>query len=122
MRILKTKWFARFGRQEMVKDTDLVKAIQRAEQGLINANLGSGLIKQRVARKGFARSGGYRMIVVYLPQSLAIFVYGFAKKEPEDIKPDELNTLRDIAADFLTADIAAISTAMKNGALQEIKP
>ena len=36
-----------------------------APGGLIDADLGGGIIKQRVARSGQGRSGGYRMLVAY---------------------------------------------------------
>jgi hypothetical protein len=65
METFKTKGFARFARRESISDGNLVEAINRAEQGLIDADLGGGLIKQRVARQGKGRSGGYRMIVAY---------------------------------------------------------
>jgi hypothetical protein len=39
-------------------------AIDRADRGLIDADLGGGLIKQRVARSGQGKTGGYRTIVV----------------------------------------------------------
>lgn len=52
MRIFKTKWVARFTRRERIDDASLKEAIERAERGIIDADLGSGLIKQRVARPG----------------------------------------------------------------------
>lgn len=52
MRIFKTKWLARFTRHEQITDASLREAVTRAESGLIDADLGGGLIKQRVARKG----------------------------------------------------------------------
>lgn len=52
MRIFKTRWFARFARQERLLDDSLLEAIKRAERGLVDADLGGGLIKQRVARQG----------------------------------------------------------------------
>lgn len=58
MRIFKTKWLARFARHGQVTDANLQEAIARAERGLIDADLGGGLIKQRVARQGKGRSGG----------------------------------------------------------------
>ena len=63
--IFKTKWFTRFARKERLKDRSLAEAIERAERGIIDADLGGGLIKQRVAREGQGRSGGYRMLVAY---------------------------------------------------------
>ena len=52
-----TKWFAPFARSELIADASLREAIARAERGLIDADLGGGLIKQRVARPGKGRSG-----------------------------------------------------------------
>jgi hypothetical protein len=57
----------------------LLEAIARAERGLIDADLGGGLIKQRVARQGQGRSGGYRMILAYRMKDRAVFLYAFAK-------------------------------------------
>jgi hypothetical protein len=54
---------ARFQRKEGISNRSLCEAIDRAERGLIDADLGQGLIKQRVARPGEGRSGGYRTIV-----------------------------------------------------------
>ena len=96
------------------------EAIERAERGLIDADLGGGLIKQRVARAGQGRSGGYRTIVAYRAKQRAVFLYGFAKNERENIEPNELLTFRSIAADLLAADSARIAEAIENGVLQEI--
>ncbi len=52
MRILKNIWFERFARKERITDAMLHKVIQAAEQGLIDADLGGGVIKQRIAWPG----------------------------------------------------------------------
>ena len=121
MRIFKTKWVARFVRHERINDASLKEAIERAERGIIDADLGSGLIKQRVARPGQGRSGGFRMIVAYRTEERAFFLYGFAKNERENIDDDELQTLRDLAADLLTQGDSALDEAVSNGKLQEIE-
>jgi hypothetical protein len=118
---LKTKWLARFARHEGITDKSLGEAIERAERGLIDADLGGGLIKQRVARPGHGRSGGYRTIVVYRAQGRAVFLYGFAKNERDNIDPDQLLSLREIAAAWLAADTAKIQQALDVGALQEVQ-
>ncbi|MCW6533805.1 type II toxin-antitoxin system RelE/ParE family toxin [Sphingomonas lycopersici] len=120
MRIFKTKWVARFTRRERIDDASLKEAIERAERGIIDADLGSGLIKQRVARPGRGRSGGFRMIVAYRTDDRAFFVYGFAKNERENIEDDELQTLRDIGAELLGQGNASLQAAVDRGALQEI--
>lgn len=75
MQAFKTRWFARFARRERIDDRSLIEAVERAERGLIDADLGGGLIKQRVARPGKGRSGGYRVIVAYRIRSRAVFLY-----------------------------------------------
>ena len=59
----------------------------RAGQGLIDADLGGGVIKQRIARKSQGRSGGFRSIVLFRKGQLAFFVYGFAKSNRQNLPP-----------------------------------
>lgn len=120
VQIFKTKWLARFARREGITDKSLREAIERADSGLIDADLGGGLIKQRVARKGQGRSGGYRMIVGYRIKERAVFLLGFAKNERENIENDELLSLREIAQNWLAADTSRIQTELELGNLQEI--
>jgi hypothetical protein len=116
----KTRQFVRFARREGVADDALKEAIARAGRGLIDADLGGGVIKQRVARQGQGRSGGYRMLVAYRAGARAVFLYGFAKSERENIEPDELATLREIGAAWLAADAGRMAQALKDEALQEV--
>lgn len=119
--VFKTKWLARFARRERITDGSLREAIDRADRGLIDADLGGGLIKQRVAREGQGRSGGYRMLVAYRVRGRAVFLYGFAKNEQENIGPDELESLREIAAAWLDADAERIAGAIEARELQEVE-
>lgn len=121
MRIFKTKWTIKFARRERIGDTSLREAIERAERGIIDADLGGGLIKQRVARSGQGRSGGFRMIVVYRRNDRAVFIYGFAKNERENIQPDELETMRELATELLAKDAAAIARLEEANEIQEIR-
>lgn len=120
MRVFKTKWLARFARRESITDASLAEAIERAERGIIDADLGGGLIKQRVARPGKGRSGGFRMIVVYRAKDRALFLYGFAKNDRENIDDDQLLTIRETAAAFLAHSDAALDGAVNLGKIQEI--
>lgn len=119
--VFKTKWLARFARQERIDDASLGEAVDRAERGIVDADLGGGLIKQRVARAGQGRSGGYRMLVAYSEKGRAVFLYGFAKNEQENIGPDELASLREIAAAWLAADRGRIDRAIETKELQEVR-
>ena len=119
MRIFKTKWMARYARRERVADRSLREAIERAGRGTIDADLGGGIIKQRVARSGQGRSGGYRMLIAYRAGT-RVFLYAFAKSERENIDPDELLTLQEIGATWLAADAHRITQALEAGILQEV--
>lgn len=122
MRLFKNRWTARFVRRESIADASLQEAIERAERGLIDADLGGGLIKQRVARPSQGRSGGYRMIVVYRTRERAFFIYGFAKNERENIEPEELEDLKAIAAKLLTANDVELARMLAANELQEVTP
>ena len=52
IRIYANRWFAKFAAKENISDATLADAVHRAETGMIDADLGSGLIKQRIARQG----------------------------------------------------------------------
>lgn len=121
MRVFKTRGFARFARRQRIADASLYEAIRRADQGLVDADLGGGVIKQRVARPGQGRSGGYRVLIAYRRNARAVFVFGFAKSEQANIDDDELATLRDIAKGWLEADGTALARALADGLIQEVK-
>ena len=120
MRIYKTKVFARFARKERVSDESLSEAIDRANQGLVDANLGGHVIKQRVARKGQGRSGGYRVLIAFRIKDLAILLYGFAKNERDNIDEQELATLKDLAAAWMSSN-ENVQRDYKIGLLLEVK-
>jgi hypothetical protein len=101
-------------------DGALLDTIQRAERGLIDAPLGGGLIKQRVARRGQGRSGGYRVIAAYRAGARAVFLYGFAKNEKDNIATDELAALRQIADDLLHAGDDELEQMVADDRLTEL--
>jgi len=121
VRTFKTRWLARFARLEGIADKSLREAIERAERGLIDADLGGGLIKQRVARQGQGKSGGYRTIIAYRAKERAVFLFGFAKNERENISTYELRFLRKLAENWLAADAARIQEEIEVGNIQEIE-
>lgn len=120
MRILKTKWFMRYARQERIEDHSLCEAIERAERGLVDADLGGGIIKQRVARAGQGRSSGFRLLIGYRSGNRAVFLYGFAKNELENITADDLDTLREIGAAWLEAKKERLEYAINEGQISEV--
>lgn len=120
MRIFKTKGFARFARGMRIADAALREAVMRVERGLVDADLGGGVIKQRVARPGQGRSGGFRVLIAYRARTRSVLLFGFAKREMDNIDDDQLETLRDIAADWLRADETVIVRAIEEGKIVEV--
>lgn len=120
MRIFKTKLFAKFARQERIEDASLHEAVERAERGLVDANLGGNVIKQRVARQGQGKRGGYRTLIAYRLGDLAFFMFGFAKNERDNITEDELDSLQTIAGQWLS-DGRKIEKDIAAGILIEVK-
>lgn len=120
MAIYKTKEFARFARREGIADAALRDAATRAGRGLVDADLGGGLIKQRVARQGQGRSGGYRTLMAFRAGARTVFVYGFAKSERENIGPDELDFWRRVATALLTMDAAQTLTMLAGREIMEV--
>ena len=120
MRVFKSKEFARFTRREKIADTVLCDAVARAERGIVDADLGGGLIKQRVARPGQGRSGGFRTLLVYRAASRSVFVYGFAKSERANVTPDRLVFWRRIAAVYMSMTEDCINAAVDDNELEEV--
>jgi hypothetical protein len=121
MRIFKTKWFRRFARKEGISDETLREAVGRAESGLIDGDLGGGLIKQRVARPGKGRSGGFRTLLAYRAGDLAVFLYGFAKSERENIDDSELKVWQELGAGWLRANDTHWNRQVREGLAEEVE-
>ena len=105
----------------ILRRMSLCEAIEQAERGLVDADLGGGLIKQRVARAGQGKRGGYRMLIAFRSKLRAVFLFGFAKNELDNIDDDQLATLRETAAVWLAADAQKIERAIKDGLLIEVR-
>ena len=63
MRVFRTKAVSRFLKRERIDDARLIEAVAAMERGLVDADLGGGLVKQRVARSGQGKRGGYRVLI-----------------------------------------------------------
>jgi hypothetical protein len=120
VRIFRSKSFTRFAKKAGLDDEILSKALERAERGLIDARLGGGVIKLRVARRGEGKSGGFRTIILYKAGALAFFVHGFAKKDRDNIEDRELAALKLLASQMLSYDDRDIAKAIESGTLIEV--
>ena len=120
MRIFQNKAFMRFANKAGIGDVALCEAIRDAERGLIAADLGGGVIKQRIARPGQGKSGGFRTLIVFRAGARAFFVHGFAKNEKDNIGQDELSALKKLANALLAYDDKAIARVIASGTFAEV--
>nr|WP_283159252.1 type II toxin-antitoxin system RelE/ParE family toxin [Sphingobium yanoikuyae] len=118
--MFKNGWFERFARKERIADASLREAVERAESGLMDADLGGGVIKQRVARTGQGKSGGYRTLILFRQGDRAIFAFGFAKSAQANISKADLALLRDAASEALEWSGEELNRLIASGTLVEI--
>lgn len=86
----------------------------------MDADLGGGLIKQRIPRPGQGHSGGYRAIIVFRSEDRAIFLLGFAKNERDNIDDDELRAMKEAARDLLELSDEMIDKLVEKRSFMEI--
>lgn len=120
MRVFLTAPFRRFMKEHRLGKPAVCSVVREVSSGLIHANLGSGLFKQRVARPGQGKSGGLRTILILKTDLSAFFILGFAKNDRDNLYPKELAVLKDLAKEMLGYDQKTIDLAIQNGALEEI--
>ncbi|MCU7919828.1 MAG: type II toxin-antitoxin system RelE/ParE family toxin [Candidatus Thiodiazotropha sp. (ex Epidulcina cf. delphinae)] len=120
MRVFKNAWLERFARKQHIPDKALQKAIERVEKGQIDANLGGGVLKQRVARQGQGKSGGFRTIILYRAAKWAFFVYGFAKNDRDNIDNDEEAQFKKAAAYVLDLSDKQLAKLISMGQFSEV--
>lgn len=114
-RVFKTKHFAKFASKAGLTDTTLCEAVKEMEQGLIDADLGGGVLKKRVALPGKGKSGSTRTIVAHRKKSHWFFVYGFEKNDRANITDRERAALQKMATDlfaYFDAGLDALVTGM----------
>lgn len=121
MRIYTNAWFAKFARQEGIEDFQLVEAVVRATIGLIDADLGAGVIKQRISRQGAGKSGGFRTIIFFKARDRAIFMFGFAKKAKKNLTREELSEMKRASSEMLHLSQDQIDQLVRLGRLKEIR-
>ena len=120
MAIYQTKWFDRWARKEGLSSNSLCEAVREMAAGLFEADLGSGLLKKRIARSGGGKRGGFRTLVVTNKGDRWIFVYGFPKNQRSNIDKDEQEALKKLGSYLLSLEPQALSKAKSNGELMEV--
>ena len=120
MRIYKTKVFSRWAAEQELNDLSLWKAVSEMMSGLIDADLGSGLLKKRVARTGQGKSGSFRTLVATNKGDLWIFIFGFSKNERSNINQKEAKALKKLAEELLSLNEQDLLKAQLNNELIQV--
>jgi hypothetical protein len=120
VRIFKNTWFDRFAGKENISDAELKVAVKQIEAGQVEADLGGGVYKKRIAREGEGKSSGYRTIVFFKSGDRAFFEYGFPKSKMDNISPKELSKLKKRAKIRLIITDEQIKMALDSGSIIEI--
>ena len=89
-------------------------------RGLVDADLGGGVVKKRVALPGRGKSGGARTLVATNKGNRWFFVFGFEKNDRANISDQVLEALQDLALDLLARTGAQLDLAVQDSALEEI--
>jgi hypothetical protein len=64
---------------------------------------------------------GYRVLLAYRRDIVAVFLYGFAKNERENISRGELAAMHELAKWWLRAGAAQWALAIEEGVVQEVR-
>lgn len=118
---LVTKWFSKWSRKAGLTNSAILESLDDLEKGLSIADLGKNLFKVRVKREGQGKSSGYRTIVVFKKDRIAIFLYGFAKNERENISNKELSYFKKLGSDFLKLNSSQLKKAIKKEVLFDLE-
>ncbi len=121
MRVFKLRSFSKAAMAMGVDDDRLRIAVREIEAGKVDAMLGSGAIKQRVARPGGGKSGGARTIVAFRSHERCVFMQIFAKNELQNISAGTLSALRIAAEVLLAMKNDQVSALLRNGNWVEVE-
>ena len=90
------------------------------ENGLIDADLGGGVVKKRVPLPGRGKSSSARTLVATNKGNRWFFVFGFEKNDRANVSTKELEALQAIATDLLKLSSTELDAHVENEALKEI--
>ncbi|HOE18447.1 MAG TPA: type II toxin-antitoxin system RelE/ParE family toxin [Syntrophorhabdaceae bacterium] len=119
--IFKTRHFARWARKAGLVDSLLKAAVLEIQCGLLEADLGGGIVKKRIALPGRGKRGSTRTLLVTNRDDRWFFVYGFEKNERANISEKELGSLRKLAKDLLGLTSVQIAAAIEKSFLMEVE-
>jgi hypothetical protein len=129
VQIYLVKSFARWAKKHGVGNTllecravELIRAI--AQDNLAGHNLplgaislGGGIYKQRFPLPGKGSRSGARMIIAFRRGDSLFYLFGFKKKEQDNLTSDEERALKLVATTLLDMSESGLKESVKVGAL-----
>jgi len=117
-----TKSFLREAEKIGISDGDCKEAIAKAERGLIDANLGGGLIKQRIPVGNRGASKGARAIIFYRRGDLSVFLHAFGKGDKANLSMSELEIYLEAARALATISEKELQAAVSQKGWRRLEP
>ena len=115
-----TRQFLRWMRKTELTEPALCSAVAEMANGLIDADLGGGVVKKRVAMPGRGKSASTRTLLATNRASRWFFVFGFEKSERSNVTGKEVEALQRLAADLLRLSPSQLDAHVESDALKEI--
>lgn len=101
-------------------DAALCAAVEEMSSGLIDADLGGGVVKKRVAIPGRGKRGGARTLLATNKASRWFFMFGFEKNERDNVDARELEALQTLAKNYLALTASQLNEAVTTKVFEEI--
>jgi hypothetical protein len=120
VRIFKNRMFSRFAAKAGITDGELRAIVADLEAGRIDADQGGDVYKQRVARQGGGKSGGFRTLIFFRSGFRTFFVFGFAKSDMDNINESTLRQLKKTARSDLGLTENELAERLRSGSFIEV--
>ncbi|QTA81225.1 putative toxin-antitoxin system, toxin component, RelE/ParE-like [Desulfonema limicola] len=120
MNVLKSKWFNKWSKKSKITDDSLMSAVENFDLSSV-VDLGAGLYKLRIPRPKQGKSGGFRTLIIYSKNDLALFILGFAKNEKDNISTADLTDLKKQAKHILSFSKEQVDNLVNNGTFIKVE-
>lgn len=84
-------------------------------------DLGAGLYKTRIPIFKQGKSGGFRTLIIFRKDDLALFIHEFAKNEKDNISTADLNDLKQQAKYVLSFSQEQVEMLVDNGTFIKVE-
>ena len=119
-RVFTTHQFPRWLRKTEPTESALCLAVTEMSNGLIDVDLGGGVLKKRVAMPGRGKSGSARTLVATNRASRWFYDFGLEKNERANVAGKEVEALQQLATDPMRLSPSQLDEHVGSDALKEI--